>query len=243
QTSVPAEPFAVAAGSDAQSLRQFAVDFEAAFPGLKLATGPNQGQGSSVLSSPSLKAATAGSASSSSGGGTKTLWVVNFSGQGVGFAYRLEPQLRYFAIPPLSTQTWEGNRIAVPSYDSASGLTWPPGQTQDFRAIDPDQWNQAFLAAVDLMLSPAYAVPGATDDKIAKSITDIIGAKAGIAGGLANTVQPIVQGDDAGLTFATDAMKQQLLVTLSSAYSVQTLVQADVDVTGSGASGDPSTQP
>src|SRR6202035_775384 len=126
---------------------------------------------------------------------------------------------------------------------SASGLTWPPGQTQDFRAIDPDQWNQAFLAAVDLMLSPAYAVPGATDDKIAKSITDIIGAKAGIAGGLANTVQPIVQGDDAGLTFAADAMKQQLLVTLSSAYSVQTLVQADVDVTGSGASGDPSTQP
>jgi LysM repeat protein len=243
QTAIPAQPFAAAAGSDAQSLRQFAADFEAAFAGLKLATGPNQVQGSSVLSSPSLKAATSSSASSPSGGGTKTLWVVNFSGQGTGFAYRLEPQLRYFAIPPLSTETWEGNRIAVPSYDSSSGLTWPPGQTQDFRSIDPDQWNQAFLAAVDLMLSPAYAVPGATNDNIAESIVDIIGTKATIASGLANTAQPIVQGDEAGLESAVDAMEQQLLVTLSSAYSVQTLVQADVIVTGSGASGDPATQP
>ncbi len=243
RTAVAAQPFAVAAGSDTQSLTQFAADFEAAFPGLKLATGPSQVQGASVLNTPSLKAAVSGSGGSASGGGTKTLWVVNFSGQGASFAYRIEPQLRYFAIPPLSTQAWDGNRIAVPSYDGASGLTWPPGQTSDFRSADPDQWNQTFLAAIDLMLSPAYAVPGATDDTITASLAAIIGAKSGIATGQANMMRSIVQGDDDGLTDAVDAMEQQLLITLSSAYSVQTLVQTDVVVTGSGASGDPAAQP
>ena len=242
RTAVPAQPFAATATTDTRSLQSFAADFEAAFPGLKLATGPDRIQGASALDAPSLKAATA-TGGGSTGAGGKTLWVVNFSETGTGFTYDVQSSLRYFAIPPLTTKAWDGNRIAVPSYDSSSGLTWPANQTRDFRSADPDQWNQSFLAAVDLMLSPAYAVPAATDAVTAASVAQIIAAKANIAAGQAGTVQPIVAGDDDGLGDAIEAMKQQLLVTLSSAYSVQTLVQTDLTVKGGGASGDPANQP
>jgi LysM repeat protein len=243
RTDIPAQPFAGGADVGQASLTQFALDFERAFPGLKVATGPaaTQTQGATQISKPSLKLATTANPSSSTGG--KTLWVVNFSNVGVGVTYEVDTSgIRYFGVTPLSTVAWN-NTLAVPTYSSNKGLTWT-GKMETFRSADPDAWNQQFLAAIDLLLSPAYAVPGSTDAAVAANIASIIGAKAGIAQGISSQlVQPILGSDTTGLTDAQTTLNQQLLATLSSAYTVQTLVQIDLDVQGSGAGSDPSTAP
>ncbi len=240
---IVAQPFAAGSTPTQQSLTQFAEDFEAAFPGHKVATGPNQIQGSSVISKPSLKGATGSNSTPSSR--MRSLWVVNFTTNGSGFTYQVTPSsTRFFAVPPLTTQSYSSVGIAVPTYDSVNGLHWTAGKTQTFQGADPDQWNQAFLQAVDLILSPTYAVPSMTDSTVATSINSIIAAKADIAAGLARTVLPILDdGNGTGMGDAIDAMQQQLLVTLSSAYVVQSLVQMDLQVEGTGAGSDPKTAP
>jgi LysM repeat protein len=242
RTDIPAQPFSGSGDAGQASLTQFGLDFEAAFPGLKIATGPaaTQTQGTTQIKKPSLKLAVTANPSSSTGG--KTLWVVNFSNSGVGITYEVNrSSIRYFGVTPLSTVAWN-NTVEVPTYSSDKGLTWT-GKQQAFRAADPDAWNQEFLAAIDLLLSPAYAVPGSTDAKVAANIASVIGSKADIATGMSNIVAPILGTDATGLTEAQTSLKQQLLTTLSSAYSVQTLVQVDLDVQGSGAGSDPTTSP
>ncbi|MGM3168616.1 LysM peptidoglycan-binding domain-containing protein [Dickeya chrysanthemi] len=242
RTDIPAQPFAGSGDASQASLTQFGFDFEAAFPGLKIATGPaaTQTQGTTQIKKPSLKLAVNANPSSSTGG--KTLWVVNFSNQGVGITYEVNrSSIRYFGVTPLSTVAWN-NTVEVPTYSSDKGLSWT-GKQQAFRAADPDAWNQEFLAAIDLLLSPAYAVPGSTDTSVATNIANVIGAKADIAAGMSGIVAPIIGTDTTGLTEAQTTLKQQLLTTLSSAYSVQTLVQVDLDVQGSGAGSDPTTAP
>lgn len=242
RTDIPAQPFSGSGEAGQASLTQFGMDFEAAFPGLKLATGPAaaQTQGTTQIKKPSLKLAVTANPSSSTGG--KTLWVVNFSQEGVGITYEVNRSgIRYFGVTPLSTVAWN-NTVEVPTYSSDQGLSWT-GKQQAFRAADPDAWNQTFLAAIDLLLSPAYAVPGSTDAKVAASIASIISAKADIAAGMSNIVAPIIGTDVTGLREAQTTLKQQLLTTLSAAYSVQTLVQVDLNVQGSGAGSDPTTAP
>ncbi|WP_233968917.1 LysM peptidoglycan-binding domain-containing protein [Pectobacterium polaris] len=242
RTDIPAQPFSGSGDAGQASLTQFGIDFEATFPGLKIATGPaaTQTHGTTQIKKPSLKLAVTANPSSSTGG--KTLWVVNFSNEGVGITYEVDRSgIRYFGVTPLSTVAWN-NTVEVPTYSSDKGLSWT-GKQQAFRAADPDAWNQAFLTAIDLLLSPAYAVPGSTDATVAANIASVIGSKADIATGMSSIVAPIIGTDTTGLTEAQTTLKQQLLTQLSSAYSVQTLVQVDLDVQGSGAGSDPTTAP
>lgn len=242
RTDIPAQPFAGLTAVDQGSLQQFAIDFETAFPGLKIATGPasTQTQGTTQIKKPSLKLAVTANPASSTGG--KTLWVVNFSGSGVGITYEVNKSaVRYFGVTPLSTVAWN-NTVEVPAYSSDKGLVWT-GKQQAFRAADPDQWNQQFLAAIDLLLSPSYSVPGSTDTKVAANIAAVIAAKGDIATGMSGIVAPIIGTDSTGLAEAQTTLKQQLLTTLSAAYSMQTLVQIDLNVQGEGAGTDPTTAP
>ena len=239
QTGITAAPYADAGAAEQASLTQFAQDFETAFPGLKIATGPDQVQGATVLAKPSMLGATAASSSSSGRG----LWVVNFTTNGAGFTYAVDGATpRFFGVPPLSIDTWNGVNIAVPTYDGANGLLWP-GKTLNFRSSDPDQWNLSFLAAVDLLLSPAYAVPAATNATLAAAVGSVLASKATIASSLSQLAAPIIGTDDTGLGDAQTALAQQLLVALSRLYQMQALVQLPVTVAGSGAGADPKTAP
>ncbi|WP_107694426.1 LysM peptidoglycan-binding domain-containing protein [Nitrosospira sp. Nsp2] len=233
--AIAAAPFAVTDGAP-QSLVQFATDFEAAFPGHKLATGPQHTHFSPVVSKPSLRAAATGGAGSTSSGSVRALWVANFSSTGI--TYKIDPaQARFFAIEPLSTYAFSADNITVPTYASATGLGAP--RTMNFRSSDPEDWNLVFLQAVDLALSPAYAAAAQSDGKAAASLASIIAAKADIAIGLSTLVASIEAGQSDGLQDAIDTMKQQLLVELGSLYSNQALVQFGVDVSGSAGAGNP----
>jgi LysM repeat protein len=239
QTGISAAPLADGDASNTGSLIQFAQDFEAAFPGLKLTTGPDHIQGATVVAKPSMLGAVGSSSAHGRG-----LWVVNFTANGAGFIYKVDgAATRFFGVPPLSTDMWNGADIPAPTYDSVNGLQWP-GKTMNFRGVDPDQWNRSFLAAVDLSLSPAYAVNGATNATIAGDLAQILIAKGDIADSLSGLVEPIIDADAvdaAALSDAQTAMKQQLLVALGRLYEVQALVQLPVAVQGGGS--DPATAP
>ncbi|MCC9622856.1 LysM peptidoglycan-binding domain-containing protein [Thalassospira sp. MA62] len=236
--AITAAPFAAQTERDKQSLDQFAVNFETAFPGLKLATGPKLTQGTAFLKQASMKMAVSNTTNSAK---NKNLWVVNFAPENNGVSYSTRQQnARYFGLPPLATVAWNGQAMH-PKYSSDTGLTWDKA-TAEIRGGDPEKWNREFLAALDLVLSPSYAVPATADAKTNMHIQSIIAAKAQIAAGLSKTVQPIVKGQGTGLGEAIDAMEQQMLIELSNAYSVQSLVQVDVDVAGASFS-EPATAP
>ena len=229
--AIAAAPFA-AVGDQPQSLDQFAADFEAAFPGRKLATGPQHAHFAPVVSKASLRAAAGGGVGSSSSGAVRALWVVNFTPSGI--TYRIDPsQARFFALEPLSTEPFTTDNVTVPTYTTASGLG--ASTTMNFRGGDPEAWNLALLQALDLALSPAYAAAAQSDAKAAASLATIIAAKADIAAGLATLMASIDARQSEGLQAAVDVIMQRLLVELSSAYVVQALVQFDVKVGGSGA--------
>jgi LysM repeat protein len=230
---IAAAPFAA---SDAQpmSLDQFAADFEAAFAGHKIATGPQHQTFAPVVTKPSLRATAGGGSGAGAGGTVRALWVVNFSSTGI--TYRIDPaQARFFAVEPLSTLAFSADNVTVPTYASGSGLG--ASTTMNFRSQDPEEWNLAFLQAIDLALSPAYAAAAQSDTQAAASLASIIAAKGKIASGLATLVASITDGQTDGLQDAIDAMTQRLLVELGSLYVVQALVQFGVDVSGSGGSG------
>ncbi|MCX8477835.1 MAG: LysM domain-containing protein [Sphingomonas sp.] len=228
---IAAAPFAATEGQP-QSLDQFAADFEAAFPGHKLATGPQHTHFSPVLSKPSLRAAAGGGSGATSSGSVRALWVVNLSATGI--TYRIDPaQARFFAVEPLSTYAFSADNVSVPTYSTGSGLG--ASTTMNFRGADPEEWNLAFLQAVDLVLSPAYAAAAQTDVQAAASLATLIAAKGDIAKGMAKLVASVVADQTEGLQDAIDTMTQRLLVELGSLYSTQALVQFGVDVGGSGA--------
>jgi hypothetical protein len=163
--------------------------------------------------------------------------------------------------------------------DYVSGQGLGATASRRFDAVDLDAWMQQLLDAIDLYLTPAYAVPsawqtassmtrmradlpqagpvgfanatgplglGGTDllDPLATSLTAgqgaqdfdaIVTAKAGIAKSLRGKVSAVL--DVAGATFgpsvesAREALYQQMLTTLSSAYKVDAIVQYPVGLT------------
>ncbi|WP_417585114.1 LysM peptidoglycan-binding domain-containing protein, partial [Nitrincola sp.] len=237
--SIAPAPFAADAQTNKKSLEQFASDFESAYPGLKVATGPKVTQGQKMLKRASMKAAVA---NSSTGSKDKSIWIVNFSDSGANMSYAIEDKsARYFSIPPLTTTAWNGAADEW-TYNSSDGLKMTKSSSQ-FRSADPDQWQQQLFSAIDLVLSPEYAVAGSRNEKTQAAIQTIISAKQKIANGLSQTVAPIVASVNDGLKEAAEAMEQQLLIALGNAYSTQSLIQFDVSISGGGVIPDTTTAP
>ncbi len=140
----------------------------------------------------------------------------------------------FFAPRPLSTTLWSSpGPISISGYTSAQGLG--PAQPTAFTGIDLDGWAQPFLAQLDLVLSSDYAVAAYTLDPA--SYTELVRAKATLAGAIRDSVDYVVkpvsgpQEPDPHLAPAQDALYQQLLVTLSTAYQVEAIVQLPASVT------------
>ncbi|WP_437794678.1 LysM peptidoglycan-binding domain-containing protein [Sorangium sp. So ce693] len=225
---VPPDTGAGGAGASALSLDALATAVEAALPGVRVATGdpPTEADDAS----------------------DRTLWIVNFAGPygpQIAFQLRGASALRSFAIPPLSTSLVSGTAQVTP-YVSGAGLTGTPLPIV-FASIDLDVWGASFLAAMDTMLSPVYAVPAS--EASLDDLERIVAAKQRLAQSIAGRVQYVMHGGGPGeygdpdprRAAAIAAMDQALLVTLSSAYSITSLVQAAVDV--SSGYTDPVTAP
>jgi hypothetical protein len=118
----------------------------------------------------------------------------------------------------------------------ASGL----GPTATFSSVDLDVWATDFLAAVDLYLSPPYAVPlaqltGPSGGVGITAINRLIAAKETLADAIAGTVSEVLIAGPTGgaaLRDAQDALRQQLLVNLSSGFATDAIIWSPFSVTG-----------
>ena len=123
----------------------------------------------------------------------------------------------------------------------ATGVTGATalGPTATFSSVDLDVWATDFLAAVDLYLSPRYAVPlaqlsGPSGGVGITAINQLIAAKESLADAISRTVTEVLSGPTGGvaLSDAQEAVRQQLLVNLSSGYATNAVIWSPFSVTG-----------
>jgi LysM repeat protein len=211
KTSVTAVPPKVNLDADgnesALSLLEFAGNFEAAFPALKIATGkkkdPSEADEKKI----------------------GNIWAVNFGKQGIeNFVIRRDKPV-FFALKPLSTELISKDNVPIRPYVSREGLGEP--RMRNFQGIDLDTLAGEFLAAVDLFLSPEYAIPAFGQDK--DSFETVVSAKKNLAEAIKKGVVPVLKKDEEisrdKLEAAREALYQRLLINLSDAYSTDCLIQ------------------
>ena len=207
------------------ALQQFATAFEAAFS--QPASSPPQ-PSQPAPSQPQLKLTTTGSGSS--GTRTQQLLAVRYGTAALNYTIAgATPS--FFAPPPLSTALWSSPG-PIPIRGYTRGQLLGPAQPTSFTGADLDGWAQAFLAQLDLVLSSDYAIAAYTLDPA--GYTALIQAKHTLAAAVRDSVDVVLQappGPGADLAAAQDALYQRLLVTLSAAYQVDTIVQLPVTVT------------
>ncbi|MDQ3726535.1 MAG: hypothetical protein M3335_11720, partial [Actinomycetota bacterium] len=150
---------------------------------------------------------------------TPPLWVVRMAAgdPNAGIDVKFEGEgASYFSLAPLSVEL-VNEKALVPVYDEK--LERQADREQAFTGIDLDQWGEAFLAAVDEVLSPAIGTAMALAD--VKAYEELMGAKADLAAALAKGVQPVfVAEDEKGIEDAREAFEQSLLAKLASAFTV-----------------------
>jgi LysM repeat protein len=206
---VPPEPDQENAGTS-YTFTKFATDLQAAIPGLHVATGDPVTEGDS----PNLS----------------TFWGVNFgssAGPAITYTFNGGSNTQYFAIPPLSTALM-GGTVPIQPYISGQGLVGPT-QSQTFQAVDLDVWLNTFLGAIDVFLSPPYAVPAFALDPT--DTVQVVQQKGPLAQAISNRLQYVLQVTPQGsMDDAKAAIYQAMLTELSSAFTVDTLVQVPVTV-------------
>ncbi len=200
-------------------LTQFASNFESTIAtvgdSLKIATGINKDELNTK-------------------GKVKDIWVVRLDNSTFNFNY--DPSAEhpaYYALKPFSTNLVSGD-LNVYQYESGTGLKT---STDDliptaFSEIDIDSWMRQFLEAVDLFLSPQYTTGAFLVDKLnssnhVKTVTD---AKKEIAAALVEQMAEVLPDTasvptTAALKEAKKKLEQRLLIKLSEAYKVNTVVQ------------------
>jgi LysM repeat protein len=208
-------------GGDASTLAltAFANALETAIPGLKVATGD--------------PAAEEDPASATA------VWAVNLcevsaeASAGApppepAIGYLFEPaSTAYYALPPLSSSLMSGD-VDVKPYVSTKEPPFGDPESQTFRGVDLDGWLDTFLDAVDLFLSPAFAVPGYALKPT--ETTAVIAAKDVLARHISDRVKPVLEGSSGVDADARDALYESMLTQLSTAFTVDTLVQVPVKV-------------
>lgn len=201
-----------------QPMERFASEFETMFPGLKLA----QGWGDAVF-------------------------VANFSGKGDALEYAVkEGGLRFFAMPPLVRQPWNGKGVAVPTYDSVRGLHWPSGNAYEFVGADPNLWQRQFFDAIEQTMSRRAAMAGRLDEEFEGWLGAIESASYHLAESIARTALPLFDADDggdAGLAQVRRSLEEEFRRNPALAGRMQTAVQFPIEVSGQGAQSDPAWAP
>ncbi|HSR51742.1 MAG TPA: hypothetical protein VLV83_13015, partial [Acidobacteriota bacterium] len=206
---------AVAPKTDAQAsdprmaLTAFAQGFQQAFPELVAATGSGSAGDTTVYA--------------------VRMGTLNPGGPGISVSFdSVEPY--YYAPPPLSnTLLSRGFDVTFPPFQGKS-----PALKQTISGIDMDVWGSDFLSAVDVFLLPENAVPAREAD--ADSFNTVMEAKETLAKAIGGAVIPVLADQSPpsdALSDAQRAFRQRLLVTLSSAYEISTVVQPSATVSNS----------
>jgi LysM repeat protein len=194
------------------ALTEFAIAFEAAFPPtLKVATGDRPTEQPGDTPAPA------------------SVYAVRFDAGGISRFLVERDRPEFYALAPLSTELVSRPRVSIQKYVSGVGLV-PETMNQDFQAVDLDAWMQQFLSASDEFLSAPFAVPAWFLEPDHASFEQAVKAKGDVATLLAGQVRLVVQSAGGSPAAAAEALRQQMLVQLSSAYEVSSILQYPVDV-------------
>lgn len=213
-----------------QSLAFFAGKFEAAFAAssatLHIATGPDR---TAAVSS------------------NKPIWVVRLANDLTGtLGLQIQGPSVFYAPPPLCTSLISRSNVPIYAFDPQTGLDTKNPTYPVFKDIDLDVWGRQALEAIDLVLSAQVAANAFVVDELGSSahLAGILASKGTIAQGIANTVTNILSSPPTpvpeALSTAQERLRQQMLITLASAYSVDAVVQLPVQVN---ATAEPGFQP
>jgi hypothetical protein len=203
-------------------IREFASRFEQAFDGF------DGGSGQVKL------AQRAGISTGPGAGQVETFWAVRWSTT-AGISVDLHQSAAspanlvvYYALRPLSTKLMGG-----PVQTDGS-----PGAVRNFTNVDLDAWAIEFLRAFDAFLAPGLAVAIAILDERngTRYYNQLMTCKEQLAKIVPLGILPVF-ADQAGmgdLATAQERLRQAMLVSLSSAFSVSTILQsrASVNVIG-----------
>lgn len=202
------------------TLEQFARQLETAFPTMKVAVGTPE-TGSDGKPKP------------------RQTWLLRLSNTD-GVWYTIDKDApRFYAIAPISRAP-ESNDAEIYPYVSGQFIGDGTPVPQSFSNIDLEVLAQEFLAAVEQFLQPDYVVPAwkvlaAAGQARPNAIDAILEAKMQLAGDIAETVAPIWESQENppadALAAAVESVRQQLLINLTSTFSIDTVVQYPVTVT------------
>ena len=206
------------------TLLLYAEDFEATFAGWDGEQGTAR---LAVRSDQQDLAAAAGPA---------PLWALRMSSS-AGIEVRFAAgEAAYFSLAPLDVQL-VGGAAQVPRYDESLK---PEYEAATFTGIDLDQWGEAFLAAMDEVLSPGIGTAIAAEDAV--TYGELMQAKSVLAEALAQGVQPVFGGTGSGVVegdieSARDVFEQTVLGRLGAAFALSAIVQVPATVSGHSAPG------
>ena len=192
-----------------ETLLQFVRDFENAFPNLKVASGVAADGGCS-------------------------LWVVRLTQDSTrpGIHLQFLPErARFFAPPPLANTLLTRSFNDLPVFDKETGE--PAGNDNPtFANVDLDKLAREFLSALDAFLTPRYAVGARRSEPDA--YRQIVAAKEQIAMAIAQSASHVLEKDrdvpDEDIRQAAEVLSQSLLIKLSNAYDIDSIVQVPVDI-------------
>ncbi len=211
------------------SLQEFAQRLEAAFPSLKvLVAAPKKGLGEIA----------------------EEIWIARFAPTATGIAFSIDGEdPLFFAVEPLAGNLLSRPLVYVYPYETGKfiGNSIPVKTSQN--GVDLDQMGRDFLNAMEQVLGPQFSAstwkleynsgmtPPDTDppDPQKYPYEAIVTAKESLAGAISKHVTNVfVDATPAdALADAREMMRQQLLVALTAAYTVDVVMQYPVTVTHS----------
>lgn len=217
------------------SLQEFAQRLETAFPSLKV-----------LVAAPKT----------SLGQAAEEIWIARFAATSTGIAFTIDADKpSFFAVEPLAGNLLSRPDVLVYPYQSGKYLGDEIPLSTSQNSVDLDQLGRDFLAAMEQVLGPQFsaatwkleydserpsAPAGDPPDPRTSPYETIVAAKELLATAISDHVANVFEvGNPAeGLEDARELLRQQLLINLTSAFTVDVIMQYPVEVTHSEYSGD-----
>ncbi|HEX8723277.1 MAG TPA: hypothetical protein VF736_21850 [Pyrinomonadaceae bacterium] len=139
----------------------------------------------------------------------------------------------YFGLPPLSNELIS-REASIRSYKSGSDNPLPDDtERRVYQAVDVQGWAGDALAALDLVLSPAYAAGAFAVTRGVEGSTkfdDLVGAKGTLASKISAQLTGILRPVVSASAPAREALKQALEVSLTEGFTTDAVVELPTTV-------------
>ncbi|HVW98212.1 MAG TPA: LysM peptidoglycan-binding domain-containing protein [Mucilaginibacter sp.] len=206
------------------TIQEFARRLEAAFPELKSASGTPQ--------------------IGTNDDSAIEIWVARFneSATGIQFTVSNAGNPFYFAVLPLSTHLLSRDPVKIYPYVTGTPIWEMTPVEAAFNSVDIEQLARTCLMAIDTFLQADFSIPAwnventiTQTEVVPDPYQSVINSKKTLAGNISRRIAVVLQDDNNpsqnNIIDASERLRQELLISLSNAYSIDTILQFDVKVT------------